>query len=159
VNSSTAIAIIVREHACANYYGKAMQNDDQGVEWLENKTPAEFRKRISSETAQVLIAITNEGICGVGTYSRTGTILLNYVCPDHRFCGISKKLLSDMEGRLYKQGVEGAKLESTKTAAGLYRSQGYTAIADTIGNESMQGLVMMKSLSSNTGCPPGIDSY
>jgi GNAT superfamily N-acetyltransferase len=52
-------------------------------------------------------------------------IILNYVSPDVRWCGVSKALVARLRGWAYEQGIERCTLLSSVTAREFYLSAGY----------------------------------
>jgi len=93
------------------------QNDPTEMEgWLSNKTVETWRRWIARADAIVLVAERDEKIIGVGMATLNGDVLLNYVHPGARFDGVSKALLSGLEGSLRSRGIRRCQLESTVTA-------------------------------------------
>lgn len=102
------------------------QNDPAEIEgWLANKTEEAWRKWIARNDAVVLIADRAGEVVGVGMATLSGDILLNYVHPDARFCGVSKAVLNGIEEALKSKGVQYCRLESTITAHSFYESRGF----------------------------------
>jgi len=102
------------------------RNDPQEIrDWLRNKTTAFWNLWVNNPTFDLYVADREGEIVGIGLISKTGEILLNYVCPDARFRGVSKALLSHMEANASSDGLLMCSLESTKTARQFYLSQGY----------------------------------
>ena len=81
-----------------------------------------------------------------GIVDEAGEITLNYVHPDFRFRGVSKKLLGRLESELQSKGVAQAKLTSTETAHGFYKSVGWRDVADPERWLGMKGYPMRKAL-------------
>ena len=52
-------------------------------------------------------------------------VLLNYVAPAHRFCGVSRAILTYLEATLAERGISKARLTSTETAHRFYREAGW----------------------------------
>lgn len=98
--------------------------------WLENKTAANFEAWIASERNVALVAERAGQIVGFGLMDLSGVIVLLYVSPDARFCGVSKALLSALEEAGMAAGVRETKLESSNTALRFYTSAGYTPDGD-----------------------------
>ena len=63
--------------------------------WLDNKTADNMRRWIAAHT--VLVAVDGERMVGVAAVRADGEIFLNYVAPEARFQGASKR--SDAEYR------------------------------------------------------------
>jgi len=95
--------------------------------WLGNKTEAAWARWIARDDATVLVAGMSGEIVGVGMLDRRGEVLLNYVRPDRRFCGVSTAMLAALEGEARAQGAARCFLESTETARRFYQCRGYTA--------------------------------
>jgi len=79
--------------------------------------------------------------------SGNGEIRLNYVSPDFRFQGVSKKLVKAMERHAQSMGICEVRLFSTQLASRMYSAMGYQAVADNAGRfGTLPGLVMVKTL-------------
>lgn len=98
--------------------------------WLADKTPEDFRNWLDDPRVDIVLATDAGSICGVAACHASGEILLNYVSPDHRFKGISRLLLGEMESRLAAAGTRAGFLNSTRTALRFYRSHGWEPAAD-----------------------------
>ena len=115
--------------------------------WLENKTPESFQRWISDGKHLVIVAVGGSGILGVGMMSDNGEIQLNYVSPDFRFQGVSKKLIKAMERHAQSMGICEVRLFSTQLASRMYSAMGYQPVADNAGRfGTLPGLVMRKTL-------------
>lgn len=124
------------------------QLDYEGVsgrldQWLANKTPKQLRSWITQDGFTLFLAQQDDTLSGVAGMTDQGMILLNYVSPDRRFCGVSKALLSFMEGRALAAGNHETQLESSKTALRFYQSQGYQT---NPAKGAKAGLWLIKSL-------------
>lgn len=109
-------------HLCRDDHG----DDPNALEgWLANKTEYSWNEWLERADRSVFIAETAGVIQGVGMMSTTGEVMLNYVDPDARFTGISKKLLASMERSAFERGLNRCFLESPKTALNFYLSCGY----------------------------------
>ncbi len=95
--------------------------------WLSNKTVESWALWLENPNMPLMVAERGGTVCGVGLVRRDGEILLNYVSPASRFCGISAALLHAMERDAYERGARCTRLESTRTAQRFYLSRGYTA--------------------------------
>lgn len=95
--------------------------------WLGNKTVESWAFWLESPDMTLMVAEQGSTVCGVGLVRRDGEILLNYVSPASRFCGISAGLLHAMERDAREHGARCTRLESTRTAQRFYLSRGYTA--------------------------------
>jgi len=102
------------------------QDDPQRLSsWLCNKTDATWIVWIERHNAVVLVAEMAGRIAGVGMVDHFGNILLNYVHPESRFCGVSKAILTALENKARAHGAQRCLLESTKTARAFYERCGY----------------------------------
>lgn len=91
--------------------------------WLSNKTADNMRRWIAAHT--VLVAVEGERIAGVAAIRANGEVFLNYVAPDARFQGTSKRLMQGIEVWASSRGLEWLTLESTATALHFYLSTGW----------------------------------
>lgn len=107
--------------------------------WLANKTAAQWRVWVNRVDAIVLVALRDDAVVGVGMMDDRGEILLNYVDPDARFCGVSVALLDALERQAREMGLTGCVLESTLTARRFYAARGYAPLTP-------DGLQMEKGL-------------
>lgn len=92
--------------------------------WLGNKTAANMRRWIADHT--VLVAVEDERIAGVASVRADGHVLLNYVAPEARFRGASKRLMLAIETWAASHGLEWLTLDSSATALRFYQSTGWT---------------------------------
>ena len=81
--------------------------------WLVNKTPQILKGWIRSSRGTFFVSEVDDEIAGVGAISDSDEIMLNYVSPTHRFMGVSRAILSELEAALRHRGVANAKLTST----------------------------------------------
>lgn len=114
--------------------------------WLRNKTPDMVRKMFDNPNAQLLVAVHDGEIAAVGCITGTDEIGLNYVAPMHRFVGVSKALLTDMEQRLRTFGTTTAKLTSTGTARRFYLASGWHEAGPCEADRGMVCYPMQKPL-------------
>lgn len=117
-------------------------NAERIASWLQNKTPETWSTWINSPKATLYVSVSAGEIAGVSMMSASGDILLNYISPDMRFCGVSKAMMQTMESAALDQGLNKCRLSSTKTAAQFYRSIGYELV-----KADQDGLSMQKKLS------------
>lgn len=93
--------------------------------WLANKTPEHVARWIANPANLDFVA-TNDGIIlGAGCVNISGEIILNYVSPAARFCGVSSILLATMEQAARQANNTHCALESTSTAHRFYLERGY----------------------------------
>ncbi len=98
------------------------------AEWLENKRAETWQLWVNQASYYVYVAERYGFVCGVGMVRSDGEILLNYVHPEARFCGVSTILLATMEAEALSRGVDRCFLESTQTAKDFYLARGYLPI-------------------------------
>ena len=98
--------------------------------WLANKTPENVATWIGAAGNIVLVAVDDGEVLGVAAMTSIGHITLNYVSPEHRFRGVSKALLTRLEGEAVKLGLRELSLQSTKTARRFYRAAGFVEEPD-----------------------------
>ena len=126
-DAPSAITVLRRSISglCAVDHGDDAQ---ELAAWLRNKTEAAWTRWIARDDATVLVAEISGEIVGIGMLDARGEVLLNYVRPDRRFCGVSTAMLAALEGEARAQGAASCFLESTETARRFYHSRGYTAV-------------------------------
>jgi GNAT superfamily N-acetyltransferase len=93
--------------------------------WTANKSEAGISKMLGSESLTLFVAERDGVVAAVGAIIEPDTIGLNYVDPAHRFAGVSKAMLTAMEGTLRRNGVAEGKLQSTETAHRFYLDAGW----------------------------------
>jgi GNAT superfamily N-acetyltransferase len=94
-------------------------------QWLANKTPETIAAWISNANNTTLVAVEGDAILAVGLVTVTGLIQVNYVSPDGRFRGISRAMMTALEGRARQYGATECTLISTETARRFYHAGGY----------------------------------
>lgn len=99
--------------------------------WTSNKTPESVARWIEGGETAMFVAEDGGQILAGGGVRPDGEINLNYVAPEARFRGVSKRMIAELEGHLRSLGVDEARLESTQTARDFYLSVGWRAIAET----------------------------
>ena len=93
--------------------------------WLANKTVDNMTHWIGRPGTNVFIAEIEGAMAGVGAVTDQGEILLAYVDPAHRFKGVTKAMVGEME-RIAKQvRAERMQLTTTETARAFYMALGY----------------------------------
>jgi len=140
--ASTTLVASIGELCAADH-----RNDPDVIRaWTANKTPNAIRRWIGNPRT-VLVLADIEGACaGVGGLSTDGEMLLNYVHPDHRFRGVSRAILCDLERRLAGFGHAEARLTGTATALPFYRSAGWRETGALESGFGIDGFVMAKAL-------------
>jgi len=113
-------------------------NPDKLTPWLANKNAATVCKWIAAPgffVSAIRRDETDRRVVGVAMGNETGDVLLNYIHPDVRFCGVSKVLMEAVERYFVDRGLCKARLTSTKTAERFYGAIGYVQT----GNPGTQG--------------------
>lgn len=118
---STVLTASIRDLCAADH-----RNDPEILgHWLRNKSPPMVLRMFDNPNAQLLVAEHAGEVAAVGCVTDTGEVALNYVDPGHRFAGVSKALLAEMEQRLRTSGFTLARLTSTGTARRFYEAAGW----------------------------------
>ncbi|MCX2722832.1 GNAT family N-acetyltransferase [Roseibium salinum] len=105
--------------------------------WLANKTAENVRGWIEAP-GRVFSALDGHGrVIGVAMGSTDGEVLLNYVLPEARFSGVSKRLMRAVENYFVERGLTVSRLKSTQTAAWFYRSIGYVETGEKEERKAM----------------------
>jgi len=112
--------------------------------WLANKTPTAVRAMFANPAITLYVAERAGEIAAVGCIGADGEIGLNYVAPSHRFQGVSKMLLDEMEAELKARGCAVGVLTSTVTAHRFYGGAGWLD-SDASGSDE-HGYPMEKRL-------------
>jgi len=119
-------AIKTLRRSILELYGADHKDDPAELDaWLANKTQAAWRNWVLRGDTVLLVVQRDRKIVGVGMATWSGEILLNYVHPDVRFCGISKAILAALEAVLRSSNIKHCSLESTITAQKFYESCGF----------------------------------
>ncbi|MCE1191685.1 MAG: GNAT family N-acetyltransferase [Acidovorax sp.] len=126
---------VVREsitRCCAADHG-----DDPAVlgAWLANKTPAQFTAWLSAPGAMAWAAYRGEGVdadagvhapmVGFALLLPPATLALCYAVPAVLYQGVGRALLQAAEAGARQCGAPVLALDSTRTAQGFYRRNGY----------------------------------
>ena len=102
------------------------QDDPQQIaDWLGNKTVLSWLVWTARTDAEVIVAEQSGRLAGIGMVDRNGAILLNYVHPNFRFCGVSKAMLGAMEREALLHGALTCFVQTTLTARPFYLQQRY----------------------------------
>ena len=149
ISEASAAADVLRRsitELCADDYRR-----DPAVlaRWLANKTAANLERWIADPARSVCVVVAGSGqLAAVGMVVHDGEVQLNYVAPEARFGGASKRLLAHMEDHLRQLRVRRATLVSSQVARRFYRSAGYAEgeeIESLFG--TLPGVRMTKDLS------------
>ncbi|NKB60321.1 MAG: GNAT family N-acetyltransferase [Alphaproteobacteria bacterium] len=119
--------------------------------WTANKTPEHVAGWIADPRRTLFLAAREDQPAGVGCISDGGEVLLNYVAPAHRFCGVSRALLAHIEAVLVENGVTTARLTSTETAHRFYREAGWADVGEPEILFGLRGYPMEKDLRVRPG--------
>jgi GNAT superfamily N-acetyltransferase len=111
--------------------------------WLKNKTIRNVAAWISSPNLCCVVGVDESGICGFGSASRLGEVLLCYVDPRARFLGVSSMMLEALEVQALSWGLSQLQLTATRTALRFYKRRGYVVAGDI---ESHLEVTMTKSI-------------
>lgn len=115
--------------------------------WTANKTPEQMKRWIANPQVTLVIAERDGQAAGAGCNSADGEVFLNYVSPDHRFCGVSKAILGHLEATLAKL-VGRARLTSTETAHRFYLGAGWEDVGEPVNVFGLRGYPMEKALTT-----------
>jgi GNAT superfamily N-acetyltransferase len=139
---SAVLCASIRELCAADHNGDA----NLIARWIANKTPAHMARWAADPGVVLFLAEHDGATAGVGSISRDGEVLLNYVAPAHRFSGVSWAMLAHLEAALRERGVGTARLTSTKTAHRFYRAAGWVDVGDPEVTFGIAGYPMAKVL-------------
>lgn len=131
--------------------GPDYQNDEKIIHnWLENKTPENVKKWISSSDNYSFVAIDNDGaIVGFSLMNRSGEILLNYIEPKYMHRGIGKLFLEKFEETAKRNSIHEITVYSTITAKDFYLRNGFLFCGEPIMIGSIVGEFPMKKCLRN----------
>jgi len=99
--------------------------------WLKNKTVANVAAWIGSPINYCVTATKGDAVCGFGAMTLEGEIMLCYVDPAARFCGVSAAMLDALERKARVLGLAEVHLNATVTARRFYEERGYVAAGGT----------------------------
>lgn len=105
-------------------------------------SPDKFIGLLWQPGAMLIVAEIDGVLAGLAGFSGD-SVTLNYVHPRHRFRGVSKALMGELEARLVATGVRLARLSSTATALPFYRAIGWIEAG---GGSPELGIPMQKRL-------------
>jgi hypothetical protein len=114
--------------------------------WIANKNPENIIRWINNPKVILYLATRLGKAAGVGCVSEDGEVLLNYVDPAHRFCGVSRAILTQMERASAGNGVTRGMLTSTQTAHRFYQSAGWCDVGKPEVSFNMIDYPMEKNL-------------
>jgi GNAT superfamily N-acetyltransferase len=95
------------------------------AQWVSNRTPEGIAKMLGNPRQSFLVAERDGALAAVGAVNRDGVVIFNYVSPAHRFMGVSRAVLAELEQILRDWGFAEGKLVSTITAHRFYLEGGW----------------------------------
>jgi GNAT superfamily N-acetyltransferase len=144
---SQVLCASIRELCSADH-----KNDPELIaRWTANKTPEHITRWIANSGLTLVLADRDGQPAGVGGISEDGQVLLNYVAPAHRFCGVSRAILTHLEATLAERGISKASLTSTETAHRFYRKAGWMDVGEPEIVFGIKGYPMEKELKPASG--------
>lgn len=147
-DEAEAIAALLRrsitELCAADHGGDPARLDP----WLANKTPETVRAWLAAPDQRLVVAEIGNRLAGVAAARSDGTLLLNYVSPDHTRRGVGTALVADLEHWLRARGAAASRLRSTITALDFYRGRGYRETS--LAPQPETDVPMMKTLRRTT---------
>jgi GNAT superfamily N-acetyltransferase len=114
--------------------------------WLENKTPENLCRWISTPGSYVIVAETLGKLVGVAMMLKSGEVTLCYLVPEVRFRGVGRALLSQLESKARELGLGELRLNSTKTAHDFYLRNGFTSAGAPSTRHGIGCFPMVKAL-------------
>lgn len=114
--------------------------------WLANKTPENVMRWLLSPGNINLVSVDRSVILGAGCVTTGGAVVLNYVSPSARFCGVSSRILAALEAIAKKLHNERCALDSTVTAHDFYRARGYCDFGNAGKKFGLTTFPMIKAL-------------
>ena len=117
--------------------------------WLANKTIDTYQFWLNNPDRMLKLAWRDGVIAGLSLASTAGEILLNYVAPDARLCGVSSKLLASLEESLVRLGQDKLSLVSTQTAHRFYLSRGWQDAGPPVIDDGMKTHPMHKVITND----------
>jgi hypothetical protein len=130
ISDASAACEVVRRSIIELCHDDHCRDEATLVEWLANKTPANFERWITSEQNIALVAERDKVLVGFGLLSLPDTIALLYVSPDVRFSGVSKTRLAGLEREAIAAGSREIKLESSIWR--FYERSGYSSTGPAV---------------------------
>ena len=114
--------------------------------WTRNKTPSSIRQWLDDPQITLFVAERHDAVAAVGAIGGNDKIILNYVAPAHRFAGVSKALLRELEQEMVQRGIVEGNLVSTATARRFYRDAGWRDCGPVEAGHAVDGFPMRKVL-------------
>lgn len=139
---SKVLCASIRELCLADHNGDA----ELIARWIADKTPENLARWIADRRSALFLAERDGSAAGVGCISEDGEVLLNYVAPAHRFCGVSRAMLAQLEATLRDRGIANARLTSTETAHRFYREAGWVDFGEPEVMFGIKGYPMAKEI-------------
>jgi hypothetical protein len=140
------ICAVVRASITELCFADHKGDPDILARWLANKTPANAGLWLSNARNINLVADEDGAVIAAGCVTVFGEVLLNYVSPAARFCGVSSALLAGLEAAAREKGNARCRLESTVTAYRFYKERGYLDAGAPGGKHGLTTFPMTKAL-------------
>jgi len=121
-------------------------NPEKLARWLENKTVENCEQWLFNRHSQAFVALENDQLVGIIHLDHEGFVHLCYVLASVMGLGVGKQLLQTAEAHARQWGLEEITLESTATAWGFYKSQGYQLMQVPVSADGMLFYPMRKPL-------------
>ncbi|MEM6762397.1 MAG: GNAT family N-acetyltransferase, partial [Pseudomonadota bacterium] len=144
---SLVLCASIRTLCSADHRG----DEDAIARWTANKTPEHLAAWAEDPRLRLFLADRDGDVAGVGCVSTVAEVLLIYVSPDHRFCGVSRTLLGHAEATLVALGHQTAKLTSTITARRFYAANGWQIAGAPVDDFGLECRPMVKDIGSPAG--------
>ena len=144
-------ALLLCESICALCHADHGGLSDIIARWTANKTPGQVRRWTERGPLDLLVALREGALVGVGATIEAQEIALNYVAPEARFSGVSTALLAAMEARIAGAGTQTARLTSTLTARAFYAARGWQASGQPVSDFGLAGFPMEKLMAGFAG--------
>jgi GNAT superfamily N-acetyltransferase len=114
--------------------------------WTHNKTIEHIQPWLSDPRLYLNLALLQDKPVGVAMASVSGKVAFCYVQPEWFRRGAGQALVQDLEGWLIHQGLQQARLNSTRTSEAFYRHLGYQPCAKTFMFAGLEAIPMHKPL-------------
>jgi GNAT superfamily N-acetyltransferase len=122
--------------------------------WTHNKTIEHIQPWLIDPRFYLNIALLQDKPIGVAMASTSGKVAFCYVQPEWFRRGAGQALVRDLEDWLIAQGLQRARLNSTRTSEAFYRHLGYQPFAQSFMVAGLQAIPMHKGLPSPSSSAP-----